>query len=103
MKTEVLWHNDPKRDFLQDLKSFVASIDCYAVAFDLDKADEKKYVQIKNGGYEILSKQKAEAFKCPVCENAVFEVMKGEFQGKPALGLCCLNCESYGVVFPDGM
>jgi hypothetical protein len=93
----------PKRDFLQDLKSFAASLDFYQITFDLERPDEKKYVQIKNGEYEISSEQKQDTFKCPVCENVVFEVIEGKFQDKPALGLCCLNCESYGAVFPNGL
>ncbi len=51
MKTEILWDKASEKNFLPYLKSFIASLDSYQIAFDLEKLDEKKYVQIKNGEY----------------------------------------------------
>ena len=103
MKPEILWNNDITRDFLNDLKSFAMSLDNYQIVWDLENSNEKKYVWIKDSEYEILSEQNQNSFKCPVCENTVFDVMEGEFQGKPVIGLACRSCETCGAVFPDGM
>jgi len=103
MQTEILWNNDTTRDFLEDLKSFAQSIDFYQIHFDLEKLDEEKHVYLKNGNYEISFEQKLDAFKCPNCEKTSFDVMEGELGDKFVLGLCCINCETYGAVFPSGM
>lgn len=65
MKAEVLWHNDSKRDFLQDSKSFAMSLDFYQITFNVEKPDEKKYVQIKDGKYEHLIRAKARSVQMP--------------------------------------
>lgn len=100
---EVLWNDNPKTDFLQDLKSFALSLDFYQISFDLEQPNENKYARVENCSYEILSTPEHANFKCPVCENVTFEVMEGVFNGKATLGLCCVDCETYGAVFPNGM
>ena len=103
MEVEILWNYDTTRNFLEDLKSFANSLDDYQIVWDLTKADEEKFVYLKEGSYEVSFEKKLNAFKCPKCEAESFEVMEGKLVGKPALGLCCLNCEGYGAVFPNGL
>jgi hypothetical protein len=64
---------------------------------------KKKYIKIKNGEYHFLPKREKNVFKCPNCNSEGFEIMEGELEGKPALGLACLDCETYGSVFPKGV
>lgn len=97
-----MWKDEPSSNFLYDLRSFAMSLDYYELKFDLEDSKDK-YVYLNNGKYEITSKCDDGAFKCPHCSSETFEVLEGEFQGKPALGLCCTNCNTYGAVFPSGM
>ena len=57
MKAEILWNNDPTRNFFEDLKSFANSLDFYQIVWDLTKTDEKKFVYLKDGSYEISVEQ----------------------------------------------
>lgn len=102
MEAEIIWNSDSNRDFLADLRSFAMSLDYYQLVFDLTITDEKKYLEIIKGEYEILPERNENVFKCPNCDAEEFEIMEGEIKGKPALGLACLNCETYGAVFPNG-
>ncbi len=103
MQTEILWNYDAARNFLEDIKSFAQSLDFYQIHFDLEKSEESKYVYVQNGSYETSFEQKQNAFSCPNCKEMSFEVMEGELGNKFVLGLCCVNCETYGAVFPSGM
>jgi hypothetical protein len=103
MEVEILWNSDPTRDFFEDLKAFANSLDDYRIVWDLTKTGEEKSVYLKDGSYEILYEQKPDAFECPNCGTNVFEVMEGELNEKPVLGLCCGNCDTYGAVFPRGL
>ncbi|MGC2238160.1 MAG: hypothetical protein WA584_18550 [Pyrinomonadaceae bacterium] len=100
---EILWNDNPKTNFLDDLKSFAMSLDNYQISFNIEKSDESKYLSINNGEYDISCNQKSESFKCPVCKGTKFQIMEGEFQEKPVLGLACLKCETYGAAFPNGL
>lgn len=102
MNPEVLWKNEKKKDFMKDLKSFSSGLDFYEISFNLEKGDGK-YVVFKNSQYQILEKESKNSFSCPDCGKRKFEVLIGELGGKPAVGLACNNCESYGAVFPNGM
>jgi hypothetical protein len=102
---EVIWSNEQGRDFLADLKSFAQFLDYYQIAYDLTREDQGKFVYLDKGTFRVsFSEEKgASAFTCPECGKTAFDVMEGDFEGKPALGLCCVNCESYGAVFPAGL
>lgn len=101
MKPEVIWSDTPELG-LDDMRSFARSLDFYEAAIDLDRPNGN-YVYIGDGAYQITPNKKAGAFKCPHCGAEEFEVLEGEFQGKPALGLYCRKCETHGAVFPYGM
>jgi predicted RNA-binding Zn-ribbon protein involved in translation (DUF1610 family) len=102
MKPDVLWNDNTKSNFLEDLKSFAMSLDFYEINMNLEDSNDK-CVYFTNGNYELTSVKNEGAFKCPHCGAKEFEVMEGELQGKPAIGLCCIKCETYGAVFPNGM
>ena len=100
---ELIWHNEKARDFLEDLKTFAASLDCYHFDIDLTMPDEGKRLSVANGDYVLDPSSNADNFECPECLAALFDVLEGEFDGKPVLGLCCRSCETYGAVFPNGL
>ncbi len=102
MKPEIIWNDSPKRDFIRDLRSFAMSLDFYELSFNLEQSFEK-YVSFENGQYRFSEKKTEKTFTCPFCGEHAFEALEGELKGKPALGLCCINCETYGAVFPNGM
>lgn len=100
---EVWWRNEPTNDFLENLKAFARSLDDYEIVIDLENRKDREYVLIENGDYRLLRAPVAGVFECPVCEGKIFDVMEGVLGAKPALGLACTNCDTYGAVFPDGM
>jgi len=99
---EIIWNNNPKSNFLEDLKSFASSLDYYSIAFDIVKEDGK-HIVFENGSYQLVNNASDSSFECPVCSSKSFEVLEGEFEGKSVVGLACLNCETYGAVFPNGL
>jgi hypothetical protein len=103
MKPEILWNYDKTRDFLEDLKSFAKSLDFWQINCDLERVDDTCYVYVKNGDYEFSFEPKEAAFQCPNCNEVKFSVLEGELKNNPAIGLACLNCETYGAVFPNGL
>ena len=100
MNIEILWKKEGTGDFLADLKSFASELDFYQIIFDVE-SDKNKYLTISNSSYEILDEESNEAFECRTCANKTFEILEGQFQGKPALGLACSRCDSYGAIFPN--
>jgi hypothetical protein len=78
-------------------------LDSYEIVIDLENPKDGEYVLIENGVYRLLSAPVAGVFECPVCEGNIFDVMEGVLGAKPALGLACAGCDTYGAVFPDGM
>lgn len=102
MMKEIIWNDKPQSNFLEDLKSFASSLDFYSIAFDISKEDGK-HIIFENGSYKLSENASDSSFECPVCSSKTFDILEGEFEGKPVVGLACLNCETYGAVFPDGM
>lgn len=102
-EVEVIWRNDPDRDFLEDVKSFAKFLDYYQIRYDLTQENEEKFVYLEDGRYRVSSTGGEGAFPCPDCGKMTFEIIEGDFDAKQALGLCCLNCDSYGAVFPAGL
>ena len=99
---EMIWNDKPKSNFLKDLKSFASSLDFYSITFDTDKETGKNII-FENGGYEISYEASNQSFHCPVCKGNSFDILEGEFESKSVVGLACLNCETYGAVFPNGL
>lgn len=102
MNIEILWCHEKTDEFLRDVKTFARGLDFYQVAFDLGD-DTGKYVVFDNSGYQILQCEHELAFACPYCGEKKFELLIGELHAKPALGLACNNCQTYGAVFPQGL
>ncbi len=102
MAIETIWNDTPKKDLLNDLKSFCKSLDYYSIAFEID-SDSGKYLALSNGSYELSEDEPVESFQCPNCSAKQFDCVEGILESKPVLGLACLSCETYGIVFPDGL
>ena len=100
---EIIWRNGESRDFLTDVKSFARFLDNYQIVWDLTHESRGKFVYLAPGSYRVLDSDEGGAYSCPECGETVFDVMEGKFEGKSALGLFCINCESYGAVFPEGL
>lgn len=100
---EILWNHDKTRDFLGDLKAFASSLDFYQIIINVETPDEDHSVIVGDSTYKILSSETAECFNCPERSNERFDILEGEFQDKPVLGLACVKCETYGAIFPQGL
>ena len=79
------------------------SLDNWAVSLDVRDAPSPKTIAVTNTGYQINPPENMEVFECPECSASIFEIMEGEFEGKPVLGLVCQRCETHGAVFPCGL
>lgn len=102
MEPEILWSTADQTDPLPDLKRFVRSLDYSEISIDVEGSNGR-YVYLRQDGYDISTSRQAGAFRCPHCGGERFDLMLGDFQGKPVLGLWCQQCETYGAVFPEGI
>ena len=104
-RLEILWHSEPGRDFLNDLRTFCQSMDCWEMTLDL-KAQPGRRIHLDDGDVTISSAEvplSPSSFRCPDCEKTEFDVVEGELEGKVVLGLACLNCNSYGILASEGL
>src|SRR5262245_14449540 len=99
---EVLWNHQKRGDFLRDLRSFCDSLDRYEIAFNFNN-ERGKHVYLVEKAYELTCQARDGAFPCPECEGTEFEVVEDNLGGKAVLGLACVSCETYGIVFPNGL
>lgn len=102
MLPEVLWVDQHKGNLFKDLVSFAQSLDHYEIVFQMDNQPAQA-ITFLNGTYSCSTSSKEGSFECPQCGHPYFDVLIGELDDKTALGLACHACETYGVVFPNGM
>lgn len=98
-----MWQPDKNTDLLGAAKQFAMSLDYWVINLDAREDGNPKTVSVTDMGYEVNPSSEESLFRCPECGGLHFEVMEGEFEGRPALGLVCENCETYGAVFPCGL
>ena len=99
---EVLWNHEKRHDFLRDLRGFCESLDRYQITFNVSDEGGKR-VYLREQGYELDYRAGDGAFACPECQRTEFEVVEGDLDGKAVLGLACVSCETYGILFPHGL
>lgn len=100
---EVLWVDNPTESFLDNLRAFAESLDWYKISWNVEPAEQGKFLEIREGGYSVSDKETPSCFKCPKCHARRFSILEGEFASKPAIGLACEACETYGSVYPCGL
>lgn len=100
---DFVWQSDSSADALRDIRDFAMSLDHWVVNMDLKSQNTFKRIAISESGYEINPTSGSQIFECPNCEAETFEIMEGTFEGNPAIGLLCEQCETYGAVFPCGL
>ena len=101
-EAEVLWRSEQTTDFLADIRAFTASLDRWQILIDLRTSAAKRLV-LSDGTYRLEVSDCPGAFQCPHCSATEFEVMEGSHSDQAVLGLACLACNTYGVVFPSGL
>lgn len=101
-EAEVLWRSERIADFLADIRSFTALLDRWQILVDLRTSEAKRLV-LSDGSYRLEVSDCPGAFQCPHCSATEFEVVEGSHGDQAVLGLACLACNTYGVVFPGGL
>jgi len=99
---EVIWHAEKSRNFLADLQAFCRSLDHYEISIDL-RDDASTQVELTPEGYRLHPSSGPGRFTCPECGARTFEVVEGSLDGRSVLGLACRQCETYGLLFPQGL
>ena len=100
---DVLWQTDQTKGMLGEVQNFTSMLDEWVVQLDVRHPDDTKRISICDGDYEVNPSSESHLFQCPNCGGREFEVMEGVLDGKPALGLACMKCDTYGAVFPCGL
>ncbi len=98
---EILWVHDKPGEGLDAVRSLAKSLDDYEIALDINEPDGQ-FVAITPNGAKSLSSESGATFRCPHCGGGRFSVLNGHHQGSPLVGLHCSNCETFGLVFPNG-